>query len=166
MKLLYKAISKEGKPMRGVLDAKDEKEAVKYLRARGMFPVTLAKKKNINIPFLRKSGATELVFFTRQLSSMIASGLTLMQSLSILQEQVQNPIMQEAINAIVSDIQEGKTFLQQLPNIHLFFLISTYLLLKLLNHLVFWTKCFFVWQTIWKSKKNSKGQLNPLSCIQ
>lgn len=51
---------------------------------------------------------------------MLTSGLTLVQSLSILKDQVQNPFMAETVSNILSDIEEGKTFsfaITKYPNI-------------------------------------------------
>ncbi|MGH7245801.1 MAG: type II secretion system F family protein, partial [Candidatus Levyibacteriota bacterium] len=64
-------------------------------------------------PFLeqfKKSKTSDLVLFTRQLSSMLTAGLTLMQSLSILKEQIQNDVMKEVVNGIISEVEEGKPF--------------------------------------------------------
>lgn len=114
MKLSYRAVTREGKSVRGVIEAKDIKEAAAYLRTRELLPLQISPKKNKGawaiFPFLNKVGSSNLVFFTRQLSSMLSSGLTLMQSLNILKDQVQNEGMAEIINGIIVDIEEGKPF--------------------------------------------------------
>lgn len=115
MKLYYKAISKEGKKINGVLEAKDKNDAAVYLRSKGYSPISIDTKSGLDIaqflPFLKKSGSgSDVVFFTRQLSSMLVSGLTLLQALAIFKEQVQSPIMKEVVGGIVTEIQEGKSF--------------------------------------------------------
>lgn len=115
MRLRYKAATKEGKLSQGLLDAKDIQEAAVYLRAKGLMPIQIVRIDNqilTQIPFLNKVKTTELVLFTRQMSSMLSSGLTLMKSLEILREQVTNITMQEIITSIINDVQEGKTFSQ------------------------------------------------------
>lgn len=113
MKLSYRAVTKEGKTVRGIVDAKDIKEAALYLRSRELLPIQIstknAKKSGI-FPFLNRANNSNLVFFTRQLSSMLSSGLTLMQSLRILKDQVPNEAMSEIIGGIIADIEEGKSF--------------------------------------------------------
>ncbi|MEK7550979.1 MAG: type II secretion system F family protein [Patescibacteria group bacterium] len=115
MRLRYKAATKEGKLSQGLLDAKDIQEAATYLRAKGLMPIQILRIDNqisSQIPFLNRVKTTELVLFTRQMSSMLSSGLTLMKSLEILREQMTNVTMQEITTSIINDVQEGKTFSQ------------------------------------------------------
>lgn len=114
MKLQYKAVGKDGELTKGILEAKDNNEAAGILRARGLLPVqiSLTQDEAVNkyLPFLNKLNQTEVVFFTRQLSSMLSAGLTLLQSLNILRDQVQNPKMRDIINALIVDVQSGHPF--------------------------------------------------------
>lgn len=115
MRLRYKAATKEGKLSQGLLDAKDIQEAAVYLRAKGLMPIQIVRIDNqilTQIPFLNKVKTSELVLFTRQMSSMLSSGLTLMKSLEILKDQMTNVAMQEIITSIINDVSEGKTFSQ------------------------------------------------------
>lgn len=118
MKLLYKAVTRDGKTVGGVIEAKDSNEAASFLRTKGLLPTSIIPKKegglSAFLPFLKKSSSKDLVFFTRQLSSMISSGLTLMQTLNILKEQVQNEAMKDIINGIILDVEEGKAFSEAL----------------------------------------------------
>jgi type IV pilus assembly protein PilC len=115
MRLRYKAITKEGKVAQGLLDAKDISETAGYLRARGLIPINITRIDNqfwTNLPFFNGVKNTDLVIFTRQLSSMLTSGLTLMRALEILKEQVKNQTLVEIITSIIADVSEGKTFAQ------------------------------------------------------
>lgn len=112
MKLNYKATSKEGKISQGLIEAKDVQEAAYFLRSRDLLPIKITPVEEKTLPFLsamKKTSNTDLVLFTRQLSSMLTSGLTLMQALSILKEQMQNEAMKDIVTAIIQDVQEGKT---------------------------------------------------------
>ena len=113
MKLAYKAISKDGKKIQGIIEARDAKEAGIFLRRKELVPVSVQKPGRgiLDIfSFANKIRATNIVFFTRQLSSMLNAGLTLMQALNILKEQVQNDLMKEIVNGIISEIEKGKSF--------------------------------------------------------
>jgi len=115
MKLRYKASTKEGKLSQGLLDAKDINEAANYLRAKQLIPIQISKVDANILSVLPMFGGvknSDLVLFTRQLSSMLASGLTLMRSLEILKEQVQNANMAEVTTSIINDVEEGKTLAQ------------------------------------------------------
>jgi type IV pilus assembly protein PilC len=115
MKLRYKAVTKEGKLSQGLLDARDISEAANYLRAKQLIPIQINKADQQfwkNLPMLGGIKNSDLVLFTRQLSSMLASGLTLMRSLEILKDQMQNPNMAEIVTTIINDVEEGKTLAQ------------------------------------------------------
>ncbi len=111
MKLLYKAVSKEGKTVSGEIEAKDQEEAAIFLRRREFLPIKIAPKEAGGIlKYLSRSKttSTDLVFFTGQLASMITAGLTLMQSLTILRDQIHNERMSEIVSGVISDVEEGR----------------------------------------------------------
>lgn len=114
MKLAYKAITSDGKVVKGEIEAKDQQEAVVYLRNRKLMPVIVRKTNTSQLlkylPFLNKFNSFDLVFFTRQLSSMLLSGLSLIQALNVLRGQAANPFMAGVINNIVSEIEGGLPF--------------------------------------------------------
>lgn len=114
MKLYYKAVTQDGKMIRGIVEAKDINEGALYLRKHQFIPITVQTTPDKGLMDLlakrKKFGAGDLVFFTRQLSSMLSSGLTLMQSLAILRNQVQNERVREVIGGIVTQVEEGKSF--------------------------------------------------------
>lgn len=118
MQLNYKATTKEGKIYTGIIEAKDPKEAAAHLREKGLMPINLSPKRDTFItqfiPFYNKAGEGEVAFFTRQLSSMLSSGLTLMQSLTVLREQLENKTMKAIVNDIIADIEGGSSLSEAL----------------------------------------------------
>ncbi len=114
MKLYYRAVNQDGSTVTGLIEARDEKEVVGYLRSRQLIPVKIIPAANRSIlhyiPFLNRPTFNEKVVFTRQLSSMLASGLTLMQALEILKNQMQTPALEEMNQSLITEIQNGKPF--------------------------------------------------------
>ena len=114
MRLRYKAISAEGKKIRGFVEANEKKDAANYLRAKNLIPIDISKEQEYDIfkklPGGGKVKSKDVVVFTRQMSSMLTSGLTLLKSLEILKEQITNKAFQETIGGIILDIQEGRSF--------------------------------------------------------
>lgn len=111
MKLIYKAVDKSGKVQQGEIEAKDIKDAAFYIRSKDLIPISIIEKKDdvFSLNFLfKKRGTNDIVLFTRQLASILSSGLTLGQALTILKEQTQNEFMQEIVSTVISDVQEGK----------------------------------------------------------
>jgi type II secretory pathway component PulF len=115
MQYTYKATNADGKIIQGLIDANDTTTAATYLRSRQLYPISIAPKKVggfLSLSFSGKVSTTDVVFFTRQLSSMLASGLTLMQALTILKTQVQKEKLFIMMDGIIRDIEDGKTFSQ------------------------------------------------------
>ncbi len=115
MKLNYKAVNREGKILSGVIEANDIKDAAGYLRSKELFPITITKKEKSSLLsivsfFSNKVRKKDIVVFTRQLSLMLTSGLTLVKSLEILKSQATNEAMGEIIDEVVTDIEEGSSF--------------------------------------------------------
>lgn len=112
MKFYYKAVTKESKVIEGLVDAKDEKEAAKYLRSKDFLPIKIFRKGQDslveNFPLIgKKVSSHEIVLFTRQLASMLTSGITLIRALEIIRNQVGNNAFKEMLSEIVSAIEEG-----------------------------------------------------------
>lgn len=111
MRLYYRAVTQDGKSIRGLIEAKDVKEAAEYLRKHQLIPVTIIPESKTGLlrffPFLRRTKSSDIVFFTRQLSSMITSGLTLIQALNVLKNQVQSVAMSEVVQSLIAEIEDG-----------------------------------------------------------
>ena len=110
MKLRYVALNNEGKKIRGFVDAKDKREAANYLHQKSLVPVQIMEDKQKdfmkNLPFVGRVTNNDVVLFTRQLSSMLSSGLTLIKSLQILKDQINNKTLQEVLGGILLDLEE------------------------------------------------------------
>lgn len=124
MKLYYHAVTQDGKTIRGLIDARDIREAASYLRKHQLVPIKITPPEKVGLtryfPFLRRSSKSDLIFFTRQLASMLTSGLTLMQALTIMKNQVVNPLISEIIQTVIADVENGKNFstaIEKYPNV-------------------------------------------------
>lgn len=108
----YKAADASGKVVSGFIESPDSTSAATSLRAKALVPVAINQKKDrsFSLPFFHSHSRSSLIIFTRQLSSMLASGLTLMQALLILKDQVNDQSLRVVIEGLVEDVQEGKKF--------------------------------------------------------
>lgn len=109
----------EGNTSQGVLqkgenEAPNETVLRQMLRKQNIRPTKIKKKpKDLfeNIPLLQPKVKTkDLILFTRQFSTMIDSGLPLIQGLEILTEQVENPTFKKILNQVKSDVEGGSSF--------------------------------------------------------
>ena len=104
-----------GKIVSGIQDALNEDNAVTSLMSRGLMVLSLQQKaaatKSRKKTWSVKE--TDLVLFTRQLSTMIEAGISLVQALTALYDQC-DPKRQKSLRHIISDVttrvQGGETF--------------------------------------------------------
>jgi type IV pilus assembly protein PilC len=111
----YEAIDAAGAVVKGRLEADSPGGAASMLTTQRLIPLQVSGlgtglDKNLTIPgFGGKTSLKDLAVFARQFASMTSSGLTLLRSLGILEEQTQKPKLKEAIAEIRAEVQGGTT---------------------------------------------------------
>ena len=111
----YQARDASGKIVSGIQDALNEDNAVTSLMSRGLMVLSLQKKAAANKKrtTVFKVKETDLVLFTRQLSTMVEAGISLVQALGALYDQ-SDPKRQKGLRSVISDVttrvQGGETF--------------------------------------------------------
>jgi len=123
----YAAKDQSGKTIQGTIQANDRAEAVTQLRGRDLIilkveeggkPTKKAAAEGAASPAARKAGnglfgtkpkasKTELVIFTRQLSTMISSGISLLESIEVLTEQAETPGMKACCATLAAELRGG-----------------------------------------------------------
>ncbi|MCF0224289.1 MAG: type II secretion system F family protein [Fibrobacter sp.] len=107
---LYKAQNSQGNNFEGTLEAKDKAEAEALLLRRRLVIVSL-KKKPTEIKIKIGSGIkpADIARFTRMFSSMSSAGLPMLQCLSILEEQCENPDLKSVVHKVTQSINGGSS---------------------------------------------------------
>ncbi|HUV43187.1 MAG TPA: type II secretion system F family protein [Patescibacteria group bacterium] len=118
----YKAKNKEGKTVKGAIEATDEKQAALVLRGKSLvlFSLQPTKKdllKMFSTKFVHRIGSGEVATFTRQLSTMITAGLTVADALRILKEQ-SSPSLISVIDDVLREVEGGSTLAAALEKHH------------------------------------------------
>ncbi len=118
----YIAENSEGKKIKGVIQASEESEVVQKLREEGLVLLDLKEtKKGIVKNIVRgKIKLEDLASFSRQLATILQSGIPLVEGLGILSQQVTNPAFKKIISNIQKEIKEGLAFsdsLKKYPNV-------------------------------------------------
>lgn len=139
-KFHYIALDQNGQETAGDLDAASEADAINQLRQSGLYPTSVAaegqgqaaaikkraktstkgKAKVVKVGANAKVKSKSLMIFTRQLATLIDSGLPLLRGLTVLGRQEPNLVMKATINTLADNVQTGSTFsesLQQYPRI-------------------------------------------------
>jgi type IV pilus assembly protein PilC len=113
---VYKVRDKAGRLVEGSLEAQSEQLVVSRLREMGYVPLSVARKARspwtIDISLGQKSNLKDLVVFSRQLATMIDSGLSILRALSILAEQTESKSLAKIIGDMKVDIEQGLSFSQ------------------------------------------------------
>lgn len=106
----YIVKDKQGLTRKGVIEAVDSRQASVVLHEKGFVVIKIEDKKKELVFHLGGIGIGPIANFTRQLSTMISSGLPLTESLVVLEKQTENDRLKEVIYQIADDIQGGSTF--------------------------------------------------------
>lgn len=111
MTFQYHAKDRSGQAITGVIDANSEAEAAEILHKKQLIIVSVepARKKAVLVRD-KKVKLDDLVIFSRQLATLIDSGIPLVQCLNILGEQVENKNFQEVVVKMRHDIEAGMSF--------------------------------------------------------
>lgn len=106
MLFAYKVKDPAGKLIEGEVEAVDERAASAKLKAQKFTVLSLEKAKAKK----KKKGkvtSKEIVVFSRQLSTLVSSGVPIVQGLSILESQAESPAFASVIANIRTDIEGG-----------------------------------------------------------
>jgi type IV pilus assembly protein PilC len=132
----YVALDSRGQEATGLVEATSSNAAITQLRQAGYFPTsvieeaiagtdgqearrratTMARatkpraKKGIVLFQRRKVKPKILMIFTRQLATLIDSGLPLLRSLNVLSNQERDKVLKNTINKLSDSVQSGSTF--------------------------------------------------------
>jgi general secretion pathway protein F len=115
----YTALDKAGKNKTGIIDADSAVAARQKLRGTGIFPVevkeTAARPKDqaagqVTVSTLfKRVRPGEVSVVTRQLSTLLGAGITLVSALEALITQVANPLLKKIMAQIKESVNEGNS---------------------------------------------------------
>jgi type IV pilus assembly protein PilC len=105
----YTARALNGELKTATIDAASREEAVAQLRRQRLTVVKVDEESKRQKPGGGRIKMRDIVIFTRQFSTMINSGLPLVQALDILAKQSENKTLQEVTRAVVFDVESGHT---------------------------------------------------------
>lgn len=116
----YKGMNAQGKNAAGVIDAESEKAARVKLRKIGIFPTQVgvqgAKKKGGGFSFnadidlgkyLQSISVKDIATMTRQMSTLIAANIPIVETLSALVEQTENPKLKTILGSVKESVVQG-----------------------------------------------------------
>lgn len=114
---LYRAKARNGRNVKGDLDAPSLEFAENTLRRRGCTDIKVKPKPKdlLEGTFLEGSVASrDMVVFSRQFATMINAGVPILQSLQIMCEQTENAKLRRKLYTIRNDIEGGSSLFEAL----------------------------------------------------
>ena len=112
----YKTYDSAGKITSGVLDADNYRQALSKLKSRGLYPFELVEETPAGKKGEKYAGgqgrvkAAEITVFTRQLASLVTSGMPLVEALTALSEQAANAVLKRIIVDVKERVSSGSSF--------------------------------------------------------
>ena len=107
---VFKAMDLAGVKARGEIEAESREAVSNQLKSRGMIVLDIADKhasREIELSFMKTVKAGDLAVFSRQLATMISSGLSILRALYVLEEQTESKFLKETVVQVRKDVEAG-----------------------------------------------------------
>lgn len=110
----FRAVDIAGVSSRGEVDADTKQDVTDQLRQRGLIVLDIIEKKtslNVEEFFERfqRVKTRDVTVMTRQLSTMVSSGMSLLKSFAVLEEQTESKVLKEVLGNVRRDIEGGQS---------------------------------------------------------
>ncbi len=114
----FKALDLAGIPTHGEIEAGDKQAVSTQLRGKGLIVLDIEEQKPASagdiLSGLKRVKSHELTIATRQLSVMISSGMSLLRTLYVIEEQTENDKLKETFIDVRKDVEAGLAFSEAL----------------------------------------------------
>lgn len=108
----YEALDADGRTITGVVQADTARQARNQLRAQGLLPATVDQvqaRENARQAWARGLSSAELSLLTRQMATLLDSGLTMEQTLNALIEEAAEPLTREVLAGVKTEVTGGRS---------------------------------------------------------
>ena len=120
----YKGVTAAGKKVSGVQDGDSLKAVKTKLKKEGVIVLEIqegsslraARRGTVNFAFGSRVKLGDLANATRQLATLLSSGLPLMDSLSVLVEQEESAALKSALSSVRDSVREGASLADALKS--------------------------------------------------
>jgi type IV pilus assembly protein PilC len=106
----FKAMDVGGVAATGEVEAVSKQDVAEQLKARGLIVVDIAHKyrsKELNVELFQRVKADELALASRQLATMVHSGMAILRALHVLEAQTKGRLLRETIASVRGDVEAG-----------------------------------------------------------
>jgi type IV pilus assembly protein PilC len=107
----FKALDLAGAPTKGEIEAADKQTVASQLRSKGLIVLDIEEQETPSagdiLARFRRVKADDLVIATRQLSTMVSSGMSLLRALYVIEEQTESDKLREVWIDVRKDVEAG-----------------------------------------------------------
>jgi type IV pilus assembly protein PilC len=106
----FKAMDLTGAKATGEVEAESKQIVSDQLKQRGLIVLDIADKhasKELSIGFMNRIKPADLTIMTRQLATMVNSGMTILRALYVLEAQTENEKLVATLTAVRKDVEAG-----------------------------------------------------------
>ena len=106
----FKAMDLAGIPAGGEVEAVSKQDVADQLKERGLVVIDIAHKyrsKELNLELFSRVKANDLAVATRQLATMVSSGMTILRAMHVLEAQTKSKLLRDSIAAVRHDVEAG-----------------------------------------------------------
>ncbi len=106
----FKAMDLAGVPAAGEVEAVSKQDVADQLKQRGLVVIDIAHKyrsKELNLELFARVKPNDLALATRQLSTMVSSGMSILRALYVLETQTKSKLLQSTVIAVRNDVEAG-----------------------------------------------------------
>ena len=107
----FKALDLSGSPTKGEIEANDKQAVAQQLRSKGLIVTDIEEQEARNagdiMSRFKRIKSDELVIATRQLATMVNSGMSLLRALYVIEEQTENDKLRDVFIEVRKDIEAG-----------------------------------------------------------
>src|SRR5918992_1959286 len=107
----FKALDLAGSPTKGEIEAADKQTVASQLRSKGLIVLDIEEQAAANAGDLlarfRRVKADDLVIASRQLATMVQSGMSLLRALYVIEEQTESETLREVWIDVRKDVEAG-----------------------------------------------------------
>jgi len=118
---IWEGVDKQGKKTKGEMQAASVALVNTSLRRQGINPLKVQRRRGSLFQTKKKIKPKDIAIFTRQLSTMLLSGIPIAQAFDIVGKGHENPSMQTLIGSIRQDVESGTNLTQALGKYPLYF---------------------------------------------
>jgi type IV pilus assembly protein PilC len=107
---VFKAKDFSGIEAKGEVEAESKQAVAEQLKERGLVVVDVAAKyrsKELNIDLFARVNAKDLAVASRQLATMVTSGMSIMRALQVLETQTGSKLLRDTIASVRRDVEAG-----------------------------------------------------------